>query len=96
MDGRSESKTEFVHIYAQHSTTSFVRSAPGSSSDCHRRQHYIPHRKSDMVGGEVVLRAERRVSFTFRQVGGGVAVPGGGGSTCTPPVLALLVALSLE
>lgn len=47
-----------------------------------------------MVGGEVVLRAERRVSFTFRQVG--VSVPGGGGSTCTPPVLALLVALSLE
>ncbi|KFM24129.1 Alkylated DNA repair protein alkB-like protein 8 [Auxenochlorella protothecoides] len=34
----------------------------------HAWQHYIPHRKSDMVGGEVVLRAERRVSFTFRQV----------------------------
>ncbi|PRW57369.1 alkylated DNA repair alkB-like protein 8 [Chlorella sorokiniana] len=38
-------------------------------------QHYIPHRKSDLVasaGGagepEVVPRAERRVSFTFRQV----------------------------
>lgn len=37
-------------------------------------QHYIPHRKSDLVASasgagepEVVPRAERRVSFTFRQ-----------------------------
>lgn len=38
-------------------------------------QHYIPHRKSDLVASasgagepEVVQRAQRRVSFTFRQV----------------------------
>eukprot|EP00897_Mesotaenium_endlicherianum_P001874 jgi/Mesen1/1714/ME000138S00572 len=30
--------------------------------------HYIPHHKQDMVNGEVVQRAERRVSFTFRKV----------------------------
>lgn len=40
-------------------------------------QHYIPHRKSDLVASasgagepEVVHRAPRRVSFTFRQVHG--------------------------
>lgn len=40
-------------------------------------QHYIPHRKSDLVASasgagepEVVQRAQRRVSFTFRQVRG--------------------------
>ncbi len=44
----------------------------------HAWQHYIPHRKSDLVASasgageaEVVPRAERRVSFTFRQACGG-------------------------
>lgn len=31
-------------------------------------QHYIPHRKSDLVGGQVVPRGRRRVSLTFRKV----------------------------
>lgn len=31
--------------------------------------HYIPHRKSDVIDGETVQRSQRRVSFTFRQVG---------------------------
>ena len=31
-------------------------------------QHYIPHRKSDMVDGMRLPRAPRRVSLTFRQV----------------------------
>ncbi|GAQ85696.1 hypothetical protein KFL_002490140 [Klebsormidium nitens] len=31
-------------------------------------QHYIPHRKSDLVRGEIVLRGRRRVSLTFRKV----------------------------
>ncbi len=30
--------------------------------------HYIPHRKRDMVDGEVAARSSHRVSFTFRQV----------------------------
>lgn len=31
-------------------------------------QHYIPHRKFDVIGEETVSRPERRVSLTFRQV----------------------------
>lgn len=31
-------------------------------------QHYIPHRKADQVQGTLLLRAPRRMSFTFRQV----------------------------
>jgi hypothetical protein len=34
-----------------------------------RRKHYIPHRKSDIVAGETVLR-QRRTSFTFRKARG--------------------------
>lgn len=30
--------------------------------------HYIPHHKVDLVGGQVIRRCERRVSFTFRKV----------------------------
>jgi hypothetical protein len=32
------------------------------------RQHYIPHRKADWVNGQLMPRAARRVSLTFRQV----------------------------
>jgi len=31
-------------------------------------QHYIPHRKFDLIGTELVARPQRRVSLTFRQV----------------------------
>ena len=31
-------------------------------------QHYIPHRKSDVVESIIIPRAAHRVSFTFRQV----------------------------
>ena len=30
--------------------------------------HYIPHRRSDAVGGRVIPRAAKRVSLTFRKV----------------------------
>lgn len=30
--------------------------------------HYIPHHKVDIVGGEMIRRCSRRVSFTFRKV----------------------------
>lgn len=30
--------------------------------------HYIPHHKIDDVGGQVIKRSSRRVSFTFRKV----------------------------
>ncbi len=30
--------------------------------------HYIPHRKRDVVDGELVARSSHRVSFTLRQV----------------------------
>ncbi|WIA21419.1 hypothetical protein OEZ85_000633 [Tetradesmus obliquus] len=33
-------------------------------------QHYIPHRKADWVNGQLLPRAARRVSLTFRQVRG--------------------------
>ena len=31
-------------------------------------QHYIPHRKNDLINGVLIPRSKRRVSFTFRQV----------------------------
>lgn len=31
-------------------------------------QHYIPHRKGDLVGGSLLPRGKRRVSLTFRKV----------------------------
>lgn len=31
-------------------------------------QHYIPHRKSDVVNSIIIPRAAHRISFTFRQV----------------------------
>ena len=37
-------------------------------------QHYIPHRKADLVNGCLLPRAQHRTSFTFRQVFTGVCM----------------------
>lgn len=38
-------------------------------------QHYIPHRKSDVVNSIIIPRAAHRISFTFRQVSDPVVQP---------------------